>query len=141
MIKKLAVVVIVGLAVFGLIQLIPYGHDHNNPPVVSEPKWSTPEVRTMVKENCFDCHSNETRWFWYSNIAPASWLIQNDVEEGRGALNFSDWENSGLSLELIVKMVDEGKMPPPQYTIMHPKTRLTGEKKQTFIEGLKNSLK
>ena len=84
---------IVGLIVIGLvIQLIPYGHNHTNPPVVQEPSWNRPETRAIVKRACFDCHSNETVWPWYSNVAPVSWLIYRDVAEGRQHLNFSEWD-------------------------------------------------
>jgi hypothetical protein len=75
---------VIGLVVlFGLIQLIPYGHNHTNPSVVAEPQWDTPQTRELTARACYDCHSNATVWRWYSSIAPASWLIQHDVEDGR----------------------------------------------------------
>ncbi|HEX7229427.1 MAG TPA: heme-binding domain-containing protein [Candidatus Binatia bacterium] len=73
------------------IQLIPYGHDHTNPPVHAEPAWDNPRTRELAARACFDCHSDQTVWPWYSNIAPISWLIQRDVEKGRSELNFSEW--------------------------------------------------
>ena len=98
MIKKiLKVVVIILLVVIGLflvIQFIPYGKDYINPPVVSEPNWDNPQTRELAKKACFDCHSNETVWPWYSKIAPVSWLVYRDVVEGRQLMNFSDWGNS-----------------------------------------------
>ncbi len=72
-----------------LIQLIPV--DKSNPPVVSEPTWDSPQTRALAKDACFDCHSNETVWPWYAKIAPSSWLLAQDVDEGRSALNFSEW--------------------------------------------------
>ncbi|MFM8424750.1 MAG: heme-binding domain-containing protein, partial [Chloroflexota bacterium] len=89
--KLLPMLVGAALVVFVHIQFIPYGHQHTNPATVSEPQWSSPEARALVKQNCFQCHSNETNWTWYSNIAPASWLIQWDVNEARQQFNFSDW--------------------------------------------------
>src|SRR6056297_3230811 len=87
---------IIGLAavaaVFLVIQLIPYGRSHTNPPIVLEPDWDSPRTRELAERACFDCHSNETEWPWYSNIAPVSWLVQHDVDEGRHELNFSDWQ-------------------------------------------------
>ena len=75
-IKKLALILIAGaIVLFLLIQLIPFGHNRTNPPAVSEPQWSSPEARALVKEHCFQCHSNETEWPWYTSIAPGSWLI------------------------------------------------------------------
>jgi mono/diheme cytochrome c family protein len=71
------------LVLVAAAQLVPYGRDHDNPPVAAEPTWDTPTTRELARRACFDCHSNETQWPWYSNIAPLSWLIQRDVEEGR----------------------------------------------------------
>ncbi|MCX7782465.1 MAG: heme-binding domain-containing protein, partial [Meiothermus sp.] len=73
------------------IQLVPYGRDHQNPPVVAEPPWDSPQTRALFVRACADCHSNQTRWPWYSHIAPVSWLVQRDVEEGRSKLNLSLW--------------------------------------------------
>ena len=89
--------VLFGILVAGflLLQLIPYGHAHNNPVVVKEPAWDSPTTRTLAQRACFDCHSNETVWPWYTNIAPVSWMTQHDVEDGRRKLNFSDVDNSG----------------------------------------------
>jgi len=63
--------VILGILV--LIQLIPYGHAHSNPPVTQEPAWDSPETRALAESSCFDCHSNETTWYWYTYVAPFSW--------------------------------------------------------------------
>ena len=72
MIKKvILIVLIVAVGGFLLIQFVPFGRDHTNPPVVQEPKWDSPATRELAKRACFDCHSNETVWPWYSNIAPA----------------------------------------------------------------------
>ncbi|MFZ0624897.1 MAG: heme-binding domain-containing protein, partial [Acidimicrobiia bacterium] len=69
--------VAIGVVALALgIQLIPYGHDHQNPPVTTEPAWDSQQTLDLAKRACFDCHSNETKWAWYTNIAPMSWLIQ-----------------------------------------------------------------
>jgi hypothetical protein len=73
--KVLLWAVVGGAAAFLVIQLIPYGHDHTNPPVVKEAPWDSPRTRELAVGACFDCHSNETVWPWYSNIAPGSWLL------------------------------------------------------------------
>jgi hypothetical protein len=75
--KRILLFIVVGLSVLGLlIQLIPYGHNHTNPPVNAEPNWDSPETRTLAQRACFDCHSNETRWPWHSNIALSrGWFI------------------------------------------------------------------
>ena len=77
------------IVVFLLIQLIPV--KRTNPPVLSEPNWDSPETRALAKVACFDCHSNETVWPWFTKIAPASWLVYRDVTSGRRRLNFSEW--------------------------------------------------
>jgi mono/diheme cytochrome c family protein len=73
-------------------QFVPYGRDHVNPPVGAEPAWDAPETRALAKQACFDCHSNETEWPAYSHVAPVSWLIQQDISQGRAVLNFSEWQ-------------------------------------------------
>lgn len=73
-----------------LIQLVPYGRAHTNPPVVMEPQWDSAVTRETFYRACGDCHSNQTVWPWYSNIAPISWMIQNHVDEGRTKFNASD---------------------------------------------------
>ena len=79
------------------IQLIPYGRAHANPPVLAEPAWDSPATRDLAVRACFDCHSNETVWPWYSNIAPVSWLVQRDVDGGRNKANATSalrsWRN------------------------------------------------
>ena len=76
------------IVVLVAIQLVPYGRRHTNPPVTQEPGWDQPRTRALVARACFDCHSNETAWPWYAHMAPLSWLVQRDVDEGRRALNY-----------------------------------------------------
>jgi mono/diheme cytochrome c family protein len=133
--------VIAAVVIFGLIQLIPFGHNHNNPPVVSEPNWSSPQARALAKEHCFQCHSNETDWPWYSNVAPASWLISMDVIEGRQHFNFSDWQNRPGELNEMVEVIQNGEMPPIQYWMFHPNSRLDSQQKQDLIQALQSSIR
>jgi hypothetical protein len=129
---------------FGIIQLIPYGRDHSNPPVIQEPNWDSSTTRDLAKRACFDCHSNETVWPWYSNIAPVSWLVQHDTEEGRSKLNFSEWQSAGSrgrETGEIFEVVQEGSMPPLQYLPTHPEARLSAQEKQQLASGLQNTLK
>src|ERR1700674_2739250 len=83
--------VAIAVVLFGLIQLVPIGVSVTNPPVVSEPNWDSPQTRALAQRACFDCHSNETIWPWYSRVAPVSWLLASDVIQGRSRLNFSTW--------------------------------------------------
>ena len=133
---------IIVLILLGLvIQLIPYGKDHTNPSVRSEPNWNSPETRALAQRACFDCHSNETVWPWYSNIAPVSWLVQSDVENGRRHLNFSEWQQGGQGEGIgeAIEVLQEGEMPPLFYIIPHPEARLTVAEKQALIDGLRQS--
>lgn len=137
--KRIALIVL-GVLVGGflLIQLVPYGRNHDNPPVIQEPNWDSPETRALAERACFDCHSNETVWPWYSNIAPVSWLTQHDTEEGRQILNFSEWGVNGRRQETdeIGEAIQEGSMPMPMFLITHPEARLTDAEKQALIRGL-----
>lgn len=138
--KLLPMLVGAALVVFVLIQFIPYGHQHTNPATVSEPQWSSPEARALVKQNCFQCHSNETNWTWYSNIAPASWLIQWDVNEARQQFNFSDLNNKPGEVDEMIEEIQGGGMPPAQYTLFHPSAKLTAQEKQDLIQALQSSI-
>ncbi len=145
--KKWSWLLLGGLGVlclgFGALQLVPYGRKHTNPPVVQEPQWNTPETRALAQRTCFDCHSNETVWPWYSNVAPVSWLIQRDVEEGRSRLNFSEWnEHQNTKMDLIAPgVIQAGIMPPTQYLTLHPEANLSEEEKLTLMDGFSQSLK
>ncbi len=121
---------------FLLIQTIPYGRDHSNPPVTQEPAWDSPQTRALAVSACFDCHSNQVHWPWYSNIAPASWLVQRDVDNGRARLNFSEWDRPHPHAEHAAEQVDEGEMPPIQYRLLHPGARLSSTERQTLVQGL-----
>jgi hypothetical protein len=135
--KIIAAIVIVGIVLLVLIQFIPYGKDHSNPPVVSEPVWDSQQTRDLAKTACFDCHSNETVWPWYSNIAPVSWLVYGDVVQGRSRFNFSDWQNSFVREPgELSSAVTEGEMPPIQYLPMHPSARLSSTEKTQLADGL-----
>lgn len=127
---------LVCVMLFGLIQLVPYGRNHQNPPVTQEPAWANAETRAIAQRACFDCHSNETVWPWYTNIAPASWLVQRDVEEGRSKLNFSEWGRSEQETGEIAELIQGGEMPPVQYTLIHAGARLSASEKEAFLRGL-----
>jgi mono/diheme cytochrome c family protein len=141
--KRIILGVIIGLVMLGLlIQLIPLPGRGNNPPVVAEPPWDNPQTRSLAKRTCFDCHSNETAWPWYSYVAPVSWLVYSDTMQGRRRLNFSDWK-TGSQREVgeVARIVQEGEMPPAIYLPMHPLAQLSSSDKQQLITGLTNSLK
>jgi hypothetical protein len=117
---------VLGLAAAQLIQ-----PNISNPPVDhTRSLWNDrtvdPRVAGILKRACADCHSHETEWPWYSRISPVSWMVNKHVVEGRAKLNFSDWSGSSQDqIEEIYDSVSKGKMPIPNYLLMHPQARLS----------------
>lgn len=124
------------MAILFLIQAVPYGRDHINPPLNAEPAWDNPRTQELTVRACFDCHSNETVWPWYSYIAPISWLIERDVKEGRRELNFSEWNKAQEEAGEATNTVRKGSMPPWYY----PWARLSSAERQDLIQGLERTL-
>jgi mono/diheme cytochrome c family protein len=136
--KRILLMSAVGLVVlFALIQAVPYGRSHSNPPVTQEPKWDSAQTRALAQRACFDCHSNLTKWRWYSNIAPISWLVQRDVDGGRGTLNFSEWNKPmDSSAGDVADAIRSGSMPPWFYILLHSSAKLSSAEKDALIRGL-----
>jgi hypothetical protein len=141
MIKRVLIGCVIAAALLVLgIQFVPYGHDHTNPPVQAEPKWSSPAVRDLAVRACFDCHSNQTVWPWYSNVAPIAWLIQRDVEQGRRRLNFSEWNPRQRGARDAARELQRGEMPQWYYVMIHPSAKLSTAEVETLVQGLSASL-
>lgn len=119
-----------------LIQLVPYGRAHHNPPQVGGVGWVSPATETLARRACYDCHSHETRWPWYASVAPLSWRIQTHVDRGRSKLNFSRMDLAQERARESARTVRDGTMPPSDYVFMHPRARLTLRERQALIEGL-----
>ncbi len=128
----------VGVVTLVLIQAVPYGRSHSNPPVLNEPAWATPETRELMVRACFGCHSNEVEWPWYAKIAPVSWAIQSHVDEGRDEVNYSEFRRGG-EFDETVEVILEGEMPPGYYTAfgLHPEANLTDAERAELISGLR----
>jgi hypothetical protein len=108
--------------------------------VVGAPNWDSPRTAQLARTACMDCHSNETVWPWYSNVAPMSWLVQKDVDEARREFNLSDpreWRNRGRQAAF---QVQRGTMPMPQYTLIHCDASLSPADRQALADGLVKSL-
>jgi len=127
--------IVIGILVVA-IQLVPYGRGHSNPPVVAGPAWNSPQTRAMFFRACANCHSNETTWPWYSHVAPASWLVQWDVDRARVELNVSRWGLDEYEGDEAAKMVRTNRMPPRAYLWAHPEARLSDAEKRQFETGL-----
>ncbi|MCB0194111.1 MAG: heme-binding domain-containing protein [Anaerolineae bacterium] len=128
---------------FIAIQFIPYGRNHTNPPVTGEPEWSSPEVRELAERACYDCHSNETIWPWYSHVYPISAMVQHDVEKGREVLNYSEWDNTEreqATTERMIETISKNVMPLPYYLLIHPVAELSEVEQGRLINGLIESI-
>ena len=123
-------------AVLVLIQFVPYGHSRANPPVTRAVKWSSPATAKLFAGACQDCHSNLTDWRWYDKIAPASWLVQNDVDGGRNNLDVSEWNRPQPPVSQVVRAIQSGSMPPLQYKIVHPAGRLSKAERTRLARGI-----
>lgn len=140
------VVIVVGIvvAIIVLVTVIPLLLE-TNPPVVAEPKWDSPQTRELAVRACFDCHSNETKYPWFTRIPISSFLVVSDTLRGRSNLNFSEWGTAGGSREgrnarEIASQIERGEMPPGNYLLLHPQANLTDAEKQQLIDGLTKSL-
>jgi hypothetical protein len=132
--------ILLGLIAIGvLIQLIPFGHQHTNPTVIQEPAWDSPQTRDLARRACFDCHSNQTVWPWYSNVAPVSWLNQRDVDGGRRHLNFSQWNRPQKHAGHVIQEIKTGDMPLWFYLPMHAAARLSETEKAALIAGFQKT--
>ena len=123
-----------------ILQLVPYGRRHTNPAGRVEPGWDSPTTRGLAVRACYDCHSNETVWPWYSHVAPVSWLVQRDVDEGRRKLNFSAWDRPQKEARESAKTVRKGEMPPWFYPLIQREARLTAAETRALLAGLEATL-
>ena len=128
--------VLIGATVLVAIQLVPYGRAHDNPPVTQAVEWDSNRTEKLFDDACADCHSNETEWPWYSNVAPQSWLVQRDVDAGRDELNLSELNREQDEIKDLIEVVADDEMPPRRYTFLHPEARLSEAEKQRLIDGL-----
>jgi hypothetical protein len=136
----------IAFVAFLLMQLVPYRV--TNPSTRSEPDWDSARTRRLAVVACFDCHSNETKHHWWTQIAPMSWLTVKDVRAGRHELNFSEFGTGSEGdpqdgdVEDIYDAVAEGSMPPDRYTMfgLHKDAKLTEAERAELIAGLRRTL-
>jgi hypothetical protein len=105
--------------------------------VTKDAPWPTPAARALAVRACYDCHSHETRWPWYSHVAPMSWLVQRDVDEGRRHLNFSAWDRPQKNSHEAAEELAEGAMPPAIYLPLHPDAKLSAAEKAELLAALR----
>jgi uncharacterized protein YxeA len=141
---KKIVLIIIGL--FILIQFIRI--DQNNPTIDQGKDFVSNQtipssIRTTVKQSCYDCHSNETKYPWYANVAPVSWWIKGHVNDARRAINFSEWDNytndeKARKLMNSVAYIKPDQMPLSSYVSQHPEAKLTAKNKKALINWMKD---
>jgi len=128
-----------------LMQLI--GIEHTNPPVNPEAELKAPEtIMSLLKKSCYDCHSNETVWPAYAAVAPASFFVVSHVNDGRKALNFSDWKNipdeiKKRRLQRSIQTLHNGMMPLASYLWLHEEAELSMEERKALAAWFNTELK
>lgn len=130
-------VVLIVLGVFAVIQLYPARVSH--PTERGDPPWNSAQTAKLVVAACYDCHSNQTKTYWYENIAPISWWISRHVSDGRRAMNFSTYYRLGVQFNDAADSVENGSMPPGYYTWfgLHSKAKLTSAQRKALADGLR----
>lgn len=138
---------LIALGVILVIQFVPLKRD--NPPLNPSQTIDTLQpmpasVLAIFHSSCNDCHSNQTRWPWYSRLAPISWLVAHDVHEGRKKMNLSEWGSYSTKkkedkLELICEQVTNSDMPDGKYTFFHRTARLTEEQRGSVCEWVEDA--
>ena len=123
---------------FGAIQLI--RPSRVNPPVdesrtLQARTQVSLEINAVLQRSCNDCHSDKTHWPWYSNIAPFSWYLVQDVNEGRAELSFSNWgsytaRRAARKLREVCEQIEKGAMPLKAYVLLHPDAKLSNAEKK-----------
>ena len=140
--KKISVILLVA---FILIQFFPI--DKNNPAPTPQMDFltikNTPEsTANLIRNGCYDCHSNETKYLWYSNVQPIAWFLQDHIEEGRKELNFSTFatyepKRQAHKLAEAIEQIEKGEMPLDSYIIVHSEAKFSEAQKQEVIQYLK----
>ena len=120
-----------------LVLLVVASGSRTNPPIERTVNWDSPATKALFYRACADCHSHETKWPWYSRVAPVSWRIIHDVSEGREEFNISGAE-LGEADEAAEKL-EEGEMPLSEYLRFHPEARLSATEKDSLVMGLRNT--
>jgi hypothetical protein len=127
------------LVMLPVIQAVPYGRSHSNPPITGEPQWSSPRTRELMVRACFGCHSNEVEYPSYASVDPMSWVVEAHVAEGREKVNYSEFDRRQRGADETIEVIEEGSMPPSYYTRFgrHPEAKMTSAELQELLVGLR----
>jgi hypothetical protein len=148
--KTIKIVLVILLVAFVAIQFINRPEKITTGEVTADhitKKMNVPEnVQSILKRSCYDCHSNHTVWPWYSSVAPASWLVSEDVIEGKKKMNFSEWAKMSSAkqearLNEVCELTRSEEMPLPKYLILHGDAKLTQADKDALCSWVEIELK
>ncbi len=136
--KKIILFIVIALVVMQFIPVTKPETKKDNPNDITKDFHVPQEIATTLKTSCYDCHSMETHYPWYSKVAPVKWMLFNHIEEGREHLNFSEWallpkEDKLDALDEVTEVLEEGEMPLETYLIMHREAKLSEKQKEDII--------
>jgi hypothetical protein len=134
------------IAIFGCLMIAQFKTIRRTNPPLKGDLAAPPQIKTLLRGVCYDCHSNETRWPWYTYIAPVSWLVAHDVERGRQELNFSEWGSyypatRRRKLQWMDRALREESMPPWIYRVLHPGAGLTQQDLMALEQWIEAEIK
>ncbi len=143
-------ILIIGLVIFLLIQLYQPARNKDNGELLPSHiirLYNVPDsVQLIFAATCYDCHSNNTKYPWYSYIQPARFIMERHIGNGKKDLNFSEFGNYSRrrqesKFERIIKQVESGEMPLASYTFLHKNSKLTSRQRETIIKWVDTTLK
>ncbi|WP_027377173.1 heme-binding domain-containing protein [Kaistella palustris] len=140
--KKILLILLVAFILIQFFQI-----DKNNPAPTPQLDFlkikDTPEsTANLIRNGCYDCHSNESKYPWYANLQPVGWFLKDHIEEGRKELNFSTFatnpaKRQAHKLSEVQEMIENGKMPLDSYVLGHPEAKFSAAQKQEIIQYFK----
>lgn len=146
MLKKIGIGLVIILALMQFKQIDKTNPEYNEAEDFITITQPSEEMATLIKAACYDCHSHQAKYPWYSNVAPISWMVEHHIEEGREHLNFSKWgsydtKKANHKLEECIEEIEEGEMPMKPYVVMHSEAKMSKEQKKALMAFFQNQRK
>lgn len=146
MLKKIGIGLVIILALMQFKQIDKINPEYNEAEDFITITQPSEEIATLIKAACYDCHSHQAKYPWYSNVAPISWMVEHHIEEGREHLNFSKWgsydtKKANHKLEECIEEIEEGEMPMKPYVVMHSEAKMSKEQKKALMAFFQNQRK
>ncbi len=146
MLKKIGIGLVIILALMQFKQIDKTNPEYNEAEDFITITQPSEEIATLIKAACYDCHSHQAKYPWYSNVAPISWMVEHHIEEGREHLNFSEWggydtKKANHKLEECIEEIEEGEMPMKPYVVMHSEAKMSKEQKKALMAFFQNERK